>query len=54
MSLREMRVVSDQYDLVITLLVLPDRDPWERDDDEEDELLVGTYTNFIRNGQHPY
>ena len=53
MSLREMRVVSDQYDLVITLLILPDRDPWEKEDDEEDELLVDTYTYIIRNGQHP-
>jgi len=54
MSLREMRVVSDQYELVITLLILPDREPWEKNDDEEDELLVDTYTNFIRNGQHRY
>jgi hypothetical protein len=54
MSLREMRVISDQYELVITLLILPDREPWEKNDYEEDELLVDTYTNFIRNGQHPY
>lgn len=54
MYLREMRVVSDQYDLVITLLVLPDRDPWEaNEDEEEEEHLVDTYTNFIRNGQLP-
>jgi IrrE N-terminal-like domain len=55
MSVREMRVVSDQYQLVITLLILPDRDPWEKEDeDEEDVILVDTYTNFIRNGQYPY
>jgi hypothetical protein len=54
MSVREMRVVSDQYQLVITLLILPDRDPWEKEDDKEDVLLVDTYTNFIRNGQLPY
>lgn len=34
MSLREMRVVSDQYDLVITLLLLPDRSPWESDQED--------------------
>jgi len=49
-----MRVVSDQYHLVITLLILPGRDPWEKEDGEEDVLLVDTYTNFIRNGQLPY
>ena len=54
MSLREMRVVSDQYELVITLLILPDREPWEKDDEEEDELLVDAYTNFIRSGRHSY
>lgn len=48
-SVQEMRIVSDQYDLIISLLVLPDRDPWERGDDEEDEPLVDTYTNCIRN-----
>jgi Zn-dependent peptidase ImmA (M78 family) len=53
MTAREMRIVSDQYDLVISLIVLPDRDPWEREL-EEDELLTDTYTNFIRNGQNPY
>lgn len=37
MSLREMRVVSDQYDLVITLLILPDRDPWDIEAQSEDE-----------------
>lgn len=30
MSLREMRVVSDQYDMVVTLLILPNREPWEK------------------------
>lgn len=54
MSLREMRVVSDQYDLVITLLILPDRDPWEKEDNDEDELLVDVSSHFIRRGQHPY
>ena len=47
MTLREMRVVSDQYDLVITLLILPDRDPWERGwDDDEDELLTDVSQHF--------
>jgi hypothetical protein len=45
-----MRVVSDQYDLVITLLILPDRDSNEKNDEEEDELLVDTYVNLLRNG----
>lgn len=52
-SAREMRIVSDQYDLVISLIILPDREPWEKDQ-EEDEPLIDTYTNFINNGQNPY
>ena len=52
-SAREMRIVSDQYDLVISLIILPDREPWEKDQ-EEDEPLTDTYTNFINNGQKPY
>lgn len=51
MSAREMRIVSDQFDLVITLIVLPDRECEE--ELEEDELLTDTYTNFINNGQFP-
>lgn len=50
MSLREMRIVSDQYDLIISLLILPDRDPWDNCDDTEDELLIDTYTQLTRNG----
>lgn len=37
MSLREMRVTSDQYDLTITLLILPDREPWEDVNDHAEE-----------------
>lgn len=37
MPLQEMRVVSDQYDLVISLLILPDHDTWEKEDEEPEE-----------------
>lgn len=40
MSLREMRVVSDQYDLTISLLILPSREPWEADEEKRDEPLA--------------
>lgn len=53
MSAREMRIISDQYDLVISLIVLPDHNPYEKEL-EEDELLTDTFTNFIQNGQTPY
>ncbi len=53
MTAREMRIVSDQYNFVISLIVMPDRDPWEKPLDE-DPLLIDTYTNFINNGQNPY
>jgi len=52
MSLREMRVVSDQYDMVVSLLILPDRNPFEKNNSAEDVLLVDTYA-FMQNGHLP-
>lgn len=51
MSVREMRIVSDQYDFVITLLVLPDRKPWEGKEAEEDLGIETTIDRFERRGQ---
>ena len=56
MSLREMRIVSDQYRQTMTLLILPPEiKPWERDKPDEDsnEGLENTFDHFIRNGQPP-
>ncbi len=57
MTIREMRVVSDQYRQTMTLLVLPQEvKPWERDktqDDGDDDGLENTYDRFIRKGQLP-
>ncbi|MCM8620565.1 MAG: hypothetical protein NFW16_02240, partial [Candidatus Accumulibacter sp.] len=50
MPLREMRIVSDQYDFVISLLVMPDRKPWETQE-EEDDGLESTIDRFERYGQ---
>ena len=55
-SLREMRIVSDQYRQTMTLLILPPEiKPWERDKPDEDsnEGLENTFDRFIRNGQPP-
>ena len=54
MTLREMRVVSDQYRQTMTLLVLPPEiKPWEREQTQEDDGLEDTYNRFIRKGQLP-
>ena len=56
MSLREMKIVSDQYKQTMTLLVLPQAiPPWERDkrDEDDDEELDNTFDHFIRNDQPP-
>jgi Zn-dependent peptidase ImmA (M78 family) len=56
MSLREMKIVSDQYRQTMTLLVLPPEvKPWERDkrDGDDDEELENTFDHFVRNGQPP-
>lgn len=56
MTLREMRIVSDQYRQTMTLLILPlEVKPWERDktDEDDDEGLENTFDRFIRNGQYP-
>lgn len=54
MTLREMRVVSDQYRQTMSLLVLPPEvKPWDRDESQDDEGLESTYDRFIRNGQYP-
>lgn len=50
MPVREMRIVSDQYDFVISLLVMPDRKPWETGDEEESDL-ESTIERFERRGQ---
>jgi hypothetical protein len=54
MTLREMRVVSDQYRQTMTLLVLPaEIKPWERDQTQEEDELEDTYNRLIRKGQFP-
>lgn len=40
LPLQEMRIVSDQYALIISLLILPDGDPWEKDDDDEEDYIL--------------
>jgi hypothetical protein len=54
MPLTEMTVVAGQYDYTLTLLLMPEAEWQGLRHDEEDVLLVDTYTNFIRNGQVPY
>ncbi len=51
MPLREMRIVSDHYDFVISLLVMPDRKPWETQEEEEEPGLEGAIERFERRGQ---
>jgi hypothetical protein len=51
MPLREMRIVSDQYDFTISLLIMPDRKPWEVDDEDEGLGLETTIERFERRGQ---
>jgi hypothetical protein len=51
MTLREMRIVSDQYDFVISLLVLPDRKPWETQEVDEGLGIETTIERFERRGQ---
>jgi hypothetical protein len=53
MPLSEMTVVAGQYDYTLTLLLMPVAEWSGARHDEEDVLLVDTYTNFIRNGQYP-
>jgi Zn-dependent peptidase ImmA (M78 family) len=53
MPLIEMTVVAGQYDYTLTLLLMPEAEWQGATHDEEDVLLVDTYTNFIRNGQYP-
>ena len=53
MPLREMRIVSDQYDFVISLLVMPDRKPWETHDEEDEPGLDTAIERFDRRGQRP-
>lgn len=48
-----MRIVSDQYDFVISLLVMPDRKPWETQEEEDDPGLESTIERFERHGQRP-
>lgn len=49
----EMMVAAEQYDYILTLLLLPDVDSGY-DANIEDELLEDSYDHFIRNGQLPY
>jgi len=53
MPLTEMTVVAGNYDYTLTLLLMPEAEWQGAIHDEEDVLLVDTYTNFIRNGQYP-
>ena len=53
MPLTEMIRVAGQYDYTLTLLLMPEAEWQGARHDEEDMLLVDTYTNFIRNGQYP-
>jgi Zn-dependent peptidase ImmA (M78 family) len=53
MSLTEMTVVAGQYDYTLTLLLMPEAEWQGARHDEEDVLLVDTYTNFIRCSQYP-
>ena len=54
MTLREMRVISDQYRQTMSLLVLPPEvKPWDREESQDDEGVESTYDRFIRNGQYP-
>jgi Zn-dependent peptidase ImmA (M78 family) len=53
MPLTEMTVVAGNYDYTLTLLLMPEAEWQGACHDEEDVLLVDTYTNFIRNGQYP-
>lgn len=51
MSLREMKITSDQYKQTMSLLILPKEiSPWERDKSDDDEL-EDTLSRFERNGQ---
>lgn len=52
MKLREMKIVSDQYQLTMTLLILPTAlTTWEREQDNDG--LENTHDRFIRKGQLP-
>jgi Zn-dependent peptidase ImmA (M78 family) len=53
MSLREMKIVSDQYKQSMSLLILPKEiPPWERGKPEDDDAGVeDTLSRFERNGQ---
>ena len=56
MTLREMRIVSDQYRQTMTLLILPpESKPWEHDRPAKgsNEGLENTFDHFVRNGQSP-
>lgn len=54
MTLREMRVISDQYRQTMSLLVMPPEvKPWDREEPQDDEGVESTYDRFIRNGQYP-
>ena len=58
MTLREMRIVSDQYRQTMTLLILqPEIKPWERDkpdeDDADDNGCLENAFDRILNGQPP-
>ena len=53
MPLREMRIVSDHYDFVISLLVMPDRKSWETQDEEDEPGLESAIERFERYGQRP-
>ena len=52
-NLTEMMVAAEQYDYILTLLLLPDVDAGY-DASIEDELVEDSYDHFIRNGQLPY
>ena len=55
-TLREMRIVSDQYRQTMTLLILPPEvKPWDLDKsvEDDDDGLEDTFDRFINNGQLP-
>jgi hypothetical protein len=51
MPLREMRIVSDHYDFVISLLVMPGRKPRETQEEEDEPVLESAIERFERRAQ---